>query len=79
MVLGPGTHALCSCGLSRQGVFCDGAHLGTGRVAYMLELREETSVAICGCGRSHRYPLCDGTHEKVSRRKQKQRPWWMFW
>ena len=29
-----GVHQLCSCGSSRQGWFCDGAHLGTGRVSY---------------------------------------------
>jgi CDGSH-type Zn-finger protein len=57
-----GVHHLCSCGRSRHGWFCDGAHLGTGRIAYELTLEEPTTVLLCRCGRSRRYPLCDGSH-----------------
>jgi CDGSH-type Zn-finger protein len=65
-----GVHHLCSCGRSRQGWFCDGAHLGTGRIAYELRLEEPATVLLCRCGRSRRYPLCDGSHGKPRRR------WW---
>lgn len=57
-----GVHHLCSCGRSRHGWFCDGAHLGTGRIAYELTLEEPSTVVLCRCGRSRRYPLCDGSH-----------------
>lgn len=71
LVLPPGRHALCSCGRSRHGWFCDGAHLGTGRIAHELELRESTTVLLCGCGRSRRYPFCDGSHDRPLARR-----WW---
>ncbi|MEB3324009.1 MAG: CDGSH iron-sulfur domain-containing protein [Cyanobacteriota bacterium] len=68
-----GVHSLCSCGRSRHGWFCDGAHLGTGRVAYELKLEQAATVLLCRCGRSRRYPLCDGRHATGNR------PRWRFW
>jgi len=69
-----GVHQLCSCGRSRHGWFCDGAHLGSGRVSCELRLKEPTTVLLCRCGRSRRYPLCDGSHAAPARR-----PWWRPW
>jgi CDGSH-type Zn-finger protein len=69
-----GVHQLCSCGRSRHGWFCDGAHLGTGRVSHELRLQQATTVLLCGCGRSRAYPLCDGHHARP-----KQRRWWWPW
>lgn len=69
-----GTHRLCSCGRSRHGWFCDGAHLGSGRVGYELRLQDPAVVLMCRCGRSHRYPLCDGRHATAGRRC-----WWRPW
>jgi CDGSH-type Zn-finger protein len=69
-----GVHQLCSCGRSRQGWFCDGAHLGSGRVSYELRLNQATTVLMCRCGLSRRYPLCDGSHSAKHRR-----PWWRRW
>ncbi|MFN6339124.1 MAG: CDGSH iron-sulfur domain-containing protein [Cyanobacteriota bacterium] len=66
-----GVHSLCACARSRHGWFCDGAHLGTGRVAYELRLDTPSTVWLCRCGRSRRYPLCDGRHERPARRR-----WW---
>jgi CDGSH-type Zn-finger protein len=71
-----GSHALCSCGRSRHGVYCDGAHLGTGRVAYELRLEVPTTVMLCGCGHSRRYPLCDGRHRRASAPGKR---WWTLW
>ncbi|KEF41659.1 MAG: hypothetical protein ER33_10320 [Cyanobium sp. CACIAM 14] len=68
-----GVHHLCSCGRSRHGWFCDGAHLGTGRVSHELRLEAPATVMVCGCGRSGRYPLCDGSHGRPRRR-----PWWAW-
>lgn len=69
-----GRHHLCSCGRSRHGWFCDGAHLGTGLIAREVELGEPGTVMVCGCGRSRRPPLCDGSHLRSGRR-----PWWAWW
>jgi CDGSH-type Zn-finger protein len=65
---------LCSCGRSRHGWFCDGAHLGTGLIPRDLQLEQPTTVLMCGCGRSRRYPLCDGHHSQPA-----AKPWWRWW
>jgi CDGSH-type Zn-finger protein len=69
-----GVHQLCSCGRSSHGWFCDGAHLGSGRVSYELRLREPATVLMCRCGSSRRYPRCDGSHAAPARK-----PWWRPW
>ncbi|MFM7676950.1 MAG: hypothetical protein ACKO5F_15530 [Synechococcus sp.] len=51
-----GRYLLCSCGRSRHGWFCNGAHLGTGLIPRDLRLDKSTTVLMCSCGRSHRYP-----------------------
>ncbi|MEB3243883.1 MAG: CDGSH iron-sulfur domain-containing protein [Cyanobacteriota bacterium] len=78
-MLPAGVHALCSCGRSRHGWMCDGAHLGTGRIAYELRLERAATVWLCGCGRSRRYPLCDGSHAQSSGRQRGGRRWWRWW
>jgi CDGSH-type Zn-finger protein len=74
LALPAGVHQLCGCGRSRRGWFCDGAHLGTGRVSFEVRLDEAGTLLICGCGRSRRHPLCDGSHGLPSRT-----PWWRRW
>lgn len=74
LALPAGIHQLCRCGRSRQGWFCDGAHLGTGQVSYELRLAAPSQVVLCGCGRSRRYPFCDGRHQRPE-----PHPWWRFW
>jgi len=78
LVLPAGVHHLCSCGRSKHGWFCDGAHLGTGRIAFELRLEKEETVWLCRCGRSRRYPLCDGSHAKGQAGSGK-RGWWRRW
>lgn len=51
-----GLQQLCGCCSRRHGWFCDGAHLGSGRVSCELRHRESTTVLRCGCGRSPRLP-----------------------
>jgi CDGSH-type Zn-finger protein len=67
-----GVHHLCGCGRSQHGWFCDGAHLGSGRVSYELRLEEASTVLLCRCGRSRRHPLCDGSHNAPARKSG----WW---
>lgn len=52
------THALCSCGLSKKGLFCDGRHLGSGQVPQILKLETDQSVFLCNCGMSAKRPFC---------------------
>jgi len=74
LALPAGKHLLCSCGRSRHGWFCDGAHLGSGLIPHDLQLDEQTTVLMCRCGRSHHYPLCDGHHNQPVKRT-----WWRWW
>jgi CDGSH-type Zn-finger protein len=69
-----GRHQLCSCGRSRHGWFCDGAHLGSGHLSHDVLLEKACTLLMCGCGRSRRYPLCDGSHGH-----QATKPWWRRW
>jgi CDGSH-type Zn-finger protein len=47
LALPAGVHQLCSCGRSGHGWFCDGAHLGSGRVSYELRRSEPATVLVC--------------------------------
>ncbi len=81
LVLPAGVHHLCTCGRSRHGWFCDGAHLGTGRIAHELRLDQEQTVWLCRCGRSRRHPFCDGRHAlgRSASVRGRHRPWWRRW
>jgi CDGSH-type Zn-finger protein len=73
LTLPAGTHALCTCGLSKNGAFCDGSHQGSGQSPHILKLEEEQTVYLCSCGAS-------GSHLQLSASRAKsQRPWWRFW
>ncbi|OUR97280.1 glutamate synthase [Halobacteriovorax marinus] len=56
---------LCSCGLSKKGPFCDGAHSreGTGKQPYFITIEEDKTIFICGCCQSSKAPFCDGGHK----------------
>lgn len=59
-----GTHALCTCGQSRNGAFCDGSHRGSGKTPHLLSLEDATTVYLCSCGASAKLPFCDGSHAR---------------
>ena len=65
IALEAGTHALCVCGKSQNGVFCDGSHKGSGQTPYILQLETAKTVALCNCGQSAARPFCDGSHAKI--------------
>jgi CDGSH-type Zn-finger protein len=80
LTLPAGTHALCVCGLSKNGAFCDGSHLGSGQSPHILKIEKEQTVYLCSCGASAKKPFCDGSHLQLSASTpQAQRPWWKFW
>lgn len=66
LTLPAGTHALCTCGLSQSGAFCDGSHKGSGSVPYILKLEQEQTVSLCSCGASANKPFCDGSHLQLN-------------
>lgn len=65
MELEPGTYYWCSCGLSNNQPFCNGAHKETGFTPIQVEITEKQRVALCDCKRTGKAPFCDGTHVKL--------------
>ena len=53
----------CSCGLSKNQPFCDGAHKPTGLTPVKYEAQADGKVYFCGCKASGKKPLCDGAHK----------------
>jgi CDGSH-type Zn-finger protein len=80
ITLPTGTHALCTCGLSQNGAFCDGSHQGSVHSPHLLKIEKEQTVYLCSCGASAKKPFCDGSHLQLSASTpQAPRPWWRFW
>lgn len=63
--LQPGTYYWCSCGLSSNQPFCNGAHKDTGLTPLAFELTEAKKVAICNCKATANHPFCDGNHANL--------------
>ncbi len=74
-----GSHALCTCGLTKNGPFCDGSHQGTGKTPHILKLEAAKTVYLCNCGATGNSPFCDGSHTKLTQTPAPKRPWWKFW
>ena len=61
----PGVYSICSCGLSKDQPYCDGAHQGTDFVPKRFKLQEPQSVYMCMCKHSKAFPYCDGSHKQL--------------
>ena len=66
------TYFWCSCGLSNNQPFCDGAHKAhtdeQGRSlmkSVIYQATENKTVYFCGCKNSKNGVLCDGTHKQL--------------
>ena len=59
-----GDYWWCTCGLSANQPFCDGAHKREGCFEPLkVTLESDTKVAWCTCKLSKKGHLCDGSHK----------------
>ncbi len=65
MELEAGQYYWCACGRSKDGVFCDGSHEGTGIAPEAFEIKQKQTVAICLCKHTKNPPFCDGSHAEL--------------
>lgn len=61
----PGVYSYCTCGLTKDGAFCDGAHKDTGFRSKKFSIDEPRTVSLCMCRHSASAPYCDGSHRKL--------------
>ena len=61
----PGHYEICTCGLSKEQPYCDGAHKGTEFKPKLLTIRAPKTVSLCLCKHSGSFPYCDGEHKKL--------------
>jgi CDGSH-type Zn-finger protein len=52
----------CTCGLSKNQPFCDGAHKGSGLKSLHFDVPASQKVFLCGCKKTKNPPYCDGSH-----------------
>jgi CDGSH-type Zn-finger protein len=65
MELEAGDYWYCTCGLSSNQPFCNGAHKDTDFTPMKFTLAEKKQVALCQCKHTGNAPFCDGSHAKL--------------
>lgn len=65
LTLEPGNYTWCSCGLSANQPYCNGAHKDTSFTPVAFEVTETKQVALCLCKHTGNAPFCDGAHAKL--------------
>jgi len=65
MEVKPGKYAWCTCGQSKNGPYCDGAHQGSEFTPNIEVVTETKTIAWCGCKHSANGSFCDGAHAKL--------------
>lgn len=58
-------YAWCSCGLSDNQPFCNGAHKGTDFSPLVFVAEETKSVGLCTCKQTKNPGFCDGAHKNL--------------
>lgn len=58
-------YAVCSCGKTAKGPFCDGSHKGSEYKPNVIIAEEDKEVYLCGCFSSNNHPYCDGSHKRL--------------
>jgi len=56
------TYAWCSCGLSENQPWCNGAHADTSFQPKVFKAEESKQAAMCTCKLTKNPPFCDGSH-----------------
>lgn len=54
----------CTCGLSEDLIFCNGAHRETIKSPKLFTVNESKEYYLCTCKKSSNMPYCDGSHKK---------------
>lgn len=62
------TYFFCTCGLTSNEPFCDGAHVGTEYRSLRYTANKNGKAKLCTCKASSCLPFCDGSHGKVSKK-----------
>ena len=63
-------YAYCTCGLSANQPFCDGAHSGTDFTPIVFQAEESKSCHFCMCKKTKNGPHCDGSHNALPENQQ---------
>ena len=58
-------YAWCTCGLSDNQPFCNGAHNGSDFTPQIFSLEEAKKIALCTCKQTSNPPYCDGAHKSL--------------
>lgn len=61
------TYFYCTCGKSRDKVFCDGSHKGTAFKPQEFTVTTNATYSLCACKKSAGEPFCDGSHAKINK------------
>jgi CDGSH-type Zn-finger protein len=56
-------YAWCTCGLSKNQPFCDGAHKGKGMFPHVFVAEKTEIKYLCACKKTKNAPFCDGSHK----------------
>ena len=56
-------YAWCSCGLSDNQPFCNGAHKGSGMSPIVFTAEKTETKYFCACKETKNAPFCDGSHK----------------
>ncbi len=58
-------YAWCTCGLSDNQPWCNGAHKGTGFSPNVFVAEETKTAHMCQCKATKNPGFCDGTHKSL--------------
>jgi CDGSH-type Zn-finger protein len=56
-------YAWCTCGLSENQPFCNGAHKGSGMSPTVFIAEKSETKNLCNCKATKNGPFCDGSHK----------------
>lgn len=57
--------AFCMCGLTKNGVYCDGSHKESDKSPKLMSFDKDSTIYICACQQSGNKPMCDGSHKSL--------------